>query len=55
MLNIDTEEDINWDGLCWKMWSANKLCMRWAELKVDAEVDMSMSHQGKYSSYHASS
>ena len=55
MLKVNAEEDINWDRLCWKMWSADKLHMRWAELKVDVEVDASMSHRGKYSSYHASS
>ena len=42
------EEDVNWDGIHWKMWSTNKLWKRWANLKVDVKVDVSMSHQGEH-------
>ena len=51
LLNVDTEEDVNWDAICWKMWPANKLWKRWAGLKADAKVDKSMSHQGEYKFY----
>ena len=44
LLNVDMEEDVNWDGLCWKTWSAKKLWKRWGDLKADAKVDTSMSH-----------
>ena len=44
LLNIDMEEEVNWDGICWKMWSADKLWKRWADLKVDVKVDTNMSH-----------
>ena len=48
LLNVDTEGDVNWDGICWKTWSANKLRKRWADLKADAKVDVSMSHRGEH-------
>ena len=51
LLNVNTEKDINWDGICWKMWSADKLWKRWANLKVDVKVDVSMSHRGEYKFY----
>ena len=47
-LNVETEEDVNWNGICWKTWSAEKLRKRWADLKADAKVDASMSHRGEY-------
>ena len=48
LLNVDMEEDINWDGICWKTQFADKLQKRWANLKVDVKVDVSMSHQGEH-------
>ena len=48
LLNIDMEEEGNWDGICWKMWSTDKLWKRWANLKVDVKDDVSMSHQGEH-------
>ena len=51
LLNVDTEEDVNWDAICWKTWSADKLRKRWAGLKADAKVDEGMSHRGEYKIY----
>lgn len=44
LLNVNVEEDVNWAKLCWKMWIADQLWKRWANLKADAKVDTSMSH-----------
>lgn len=53
-LDLDMEEDINWDELSrtgWNGWSAEKLQVRWADLK--AGVDSRATHRGEYgSTYH---